>query len=256
VSNLIITIISIALVAVVALVGIFYGGQIYESYQINAMTNTLLSEAKQLNGALQAYEASNPGETVSVIMTSSGQGDAIAPQCGGFASVIRAGFLSQLPSVPNGQWPQDPNICNQNSVGRSIGSARILNCFNYQGNYGFASITPTNYTQGDGVQVILDDSFLFEGVNGGNNYASCSPTTNSVMPSFGLEDASYTNHPLVQICKTINKILGTVPPGTTLSASGLPPPTAGNDSNVHPYCRLYGNFGNPPLYGIMLDFIN
>ena len=47
---------------------------------------------KQLNGALQAYEASNPGETVSVIMTGSGQGDAIAPQCGGFASVIRAGF--------------------------------------------------------------------------------------------------------------------------------------------------------------------
>ena len=54
-ANLIITVISIALVAIAALMGAYYGGRAFMDGQARAQANTFLSQAGQLSGALNLY---------------------------------------------------------------------------------------------------------------------------------------------------------------------------------------------------------
>ncbi len=56
-SNLIITIISIALTAIVALLGVYYGGTAFSNYQIKSTALRMISDAEQIAGAWQAYNA-------------------------------------------------------------------------------------------------------------------------------------------------------------------------------------------------------
>jgi len=60
-SNLIITIISIALVAVLAIVGIFYGGAAFENGQAKAYANAIAEQAQQINNAAVQWQADNGG---------------------------------------------------------------------------------------------------------------------------------------------------------------------------------------------------
>ena len=56
-SNLIITIISIAIIAVAAIMGIYYGGVAYENGQAQAVANSIANKAKQINAAIVLYQA-------------------------------------------------------------------------------------------------------------------------------------------------------------------------------------------------------
>ncbi len=54
-SNLLVTIIAIGLVAVTVAMAAYYGGSAWEDYQAEARASTLLNEAQQLSGALSMY---------------------------------------------------------------------------------------------------------------------------------------------------------------------------------------------------------
>ena len=58
-SNLIITIISIALVAVAAIMAIFYGGVAYENAQVNAMADAIMNDSQQLLQAARLWSSLN-----------------------------------------------------------------------------------------------------------------------------------------------------------------------------------------------------
>ena len=60
-ANLIITIISIALVAVAALMGAYYGGAAFLEGQAKARANALVNKASQIGGAWVAFSASQGG---------------------------------------------------------------------------------------------------------------------------------------------------------------------------------------------------
>lgn len=64
-SNLIITIISIALVAVAALVGVYYGGQAFHSSQAKGRANALVSQVQQYLAAANLYLLDNNLEDIS-----------------------------------------------------------------------------------------------------------------------------------------------------------------------------------------------
>jgi hypothetical protein len=55
--SLIITIISIALVAALAVATIYYGGSAWSEGQINAQAGTLLNQAQQIAGAVEIHRA-------------------------------------------------------------------------------------------------------------------------------------------------------------------------------------------------------
>jgi len=60
-SNLIITIISIALVAVVALIGIWYGGGAFSNTSVTAQANTMIAQAEQISNAIRVLSLDNGG---------------------------------------------------------------------------------------------------------------------------------------------------------------------------------------------------
>jgi len=60
-SNLIITIISIALVAVVALIGIWYGGSAFSNTSVTAQANTMIAHAEQIASAMRLWSMDNGG---------------------------------------------------------------------------------------------------------------------------------------------------------------------------------------------------
>ena len=60
-SNLIVTVISIALVAVAALMGAYYGGAAYMEGMAKAQANQLIEGAKQITGAWTMYANDNGG---------------------------------------------------------------------------------------------------------------------------------------------------------------------------------------------------
>ena len=62
--SLIITLVSIVLVAGLALVGVYYLGDTVDTQQVEARTAQLLNETAQVNGALTLYSTDHPGVTV------------------------------------------------------------------------------------------------------------------------------------------------------------------------------------------------
>ena len=60
-ANLIITIISIALVAIAALMGAYYGGAAFFTGSTKAIANTIVSQASQINAAIQIWAMQRGG---------------------------------------------------------------------------------------------------------------------------------------------------------------------------------------------------
>jgi hypothetical protein len=88
-TNLIITIISIALVAVAAAMGLFYGGTAYEQANINAMATGMINESQQVLLAMRTWALNN------------GQPDANTVPSGGgtnFGTLVSAGLLTGYPT--------------------------------------------------------------------------------------------------------------------------------------------------------------
>jgi hypothetical protein len=57
--SLLVTIISIALVAILALASFYYGGPLFEQGSVTAHTSQLMAEATQIQGAVQLFYAEN-----------------------------------------------------------------------------------------------------------------------------------------------------------------------------------------------------
>lgn len=60
--QLIVAVISIALVAALAIASIFYGGKAWHDYQFRIKVATLINQAHQIEGAIRLYEADTGGK--------------------------------------------------------------------------------------------------------------------------------------------------------------------------------------------------
>ncbi|HCM83579.1 MAG TPA: hypothetical protein PKW15_01280 [Alphaproteobacteria bacterium] len=85
-ANLIITIISIALVAVAALMGAYYGGQAYMQASVKARANQIVNGAKQVAAAWQLWALDN-ASTLYGFPTAE------------FADTLVPNYLTQIPTV-------------------------------------------------------------------------------------------------------------------------------------------------------------
>ena len=93
-ANLIITIVSIALVAVAAVMAIFYGGVAFENAQYDADANAIMNEATQILQAARMWDSDNMQTDIS------GMG-AAGSQNIGISILIQKHYLSQWPSIGN-----------------------------------------------------------------------------------------------------------------------------------------------------------
>ena len=82
-ANLIITVISIALVAVAALMGAYYGGSAFMEGQAKANANSLVQGAEQIKGALTMYATNHSGSYNGAL-----SGNTLAPLVPDYLSTI------------------------------------------------------------------------------------------------------------------------------------------------------------------------
>ena len=90
-ANLIITVISIALVAVAALMGAYYGGEAYMQGQAKAKANEIVNAFEQVSAALQMFQAN--GSVLTYNLTASGY------NYGSDLSQLVPSYIQQIPSV-------------------------------------------------------------------------------------------------------------------------------------------------------------
>ena len=95
-SNLIITIISIAIVTVAVAMGIYYGGIAYENAQINATANAIVNEAQQILQAERMWA------------TDHNQPD-ICSLTGGMSTLVNQHYLSEWPYISTFESGPQPN---------------------------------------------------------------------------------------------------------------------------------------------------
>lgn len=90
-ANLIITIISIALVAVAALMGAYYGGAAFLQGQEKARANAMINGAQQIAAAIDLWRLNNGNAT---------EINASGPSA--FNFLVSQGYLTQVPQDPEG----------------------------------------------------------------------------------------------------------------------------------------------------------
>lgn len=91
--SLIITIISIALVALLALATLYYGGDAFNRGSAGALAARLINEGQQVNGAVAIYKADRAAGNIDL---------ATDEETGTTLSDLVPAYLSQLPSSFNG----------------------------------------------------------------------------------------------------------------------------------------------------------
>lgn len=92
-ANLIITIISIALVAVAAIMGVYYGGTAYQTASAKAKATAIVEAAGQVAAAWRVY-AVNHGGTSSVTLPGAGA------TCSDMYSAFTPAYLASAPALP------------------------------------------------------------------------------------------------------------------------------------------------------------
>ncbi len=96
-ANLIITVISIALVAVAALMGAYYGGSAFMDGQAKSYANTVISQAEQVSAAYQLYNINN--------------GVSSGPS-GFVGNYLVPNYIQQMPSPPEAiKFSPGSNFC-------------------------------------------------------------------------------------------------------------------------------------------------
>ena len=119
--NLIVAVISIALIAAMAAASIFYGGEAFGSGTAQAQASTLINNGQQVGGAQQLYMIDNSGNRANAIsvLNSNGYLQALptAPD-----SVIETGAAWEIDST--GQYAfialDDDNTGQQNSAAETV----------------------------------------------------------------------------------------------------------------------------------------
>ncbi len=119
--SLIITIISIALVAALAAASLYYGGDAFNSGSAEANASTLVNQGQQLLGAVELYKAQNGGT---------------APAT--YADLTGEGFLQSMPtfseSIASDTWADE--IESGAVVGFSVSGVNDAVCDEIEDQYG------------------------------------------------------------------------------------------------------------------------
>ena len=206
-SNLIVTIISIALVAVATIMAAFYGGTAYSNYQINATANAIMNEAQQILQAERMWSTNNNQPDISGMGTAGASGT-------GMSMLVASGTLTTWPALAGGigmstsltnPGPQ-PYI---QGVGSTTTATGVFDygCWSIQGYDGKLLRIPF---ANNGSNYVL---YMFN-----VNSPTASPCTTT---SGSWNVAGMVSHPIVLIAKAINTALNQGVKGST-QASGLP----------------------------------
>jgi len=124
--NLIITLISIALIAIVAVAALYNGGDAFRQGSANASAAQLVNAGQQISAANILYANDNSGAYATSLENDLTAGGA---------------YLSSEPRVPNGFSINDDITGNVITVTSSDPAAEICEAVNKQGGYDEASLT-------------------------------------------------------------------------------------------------------------------
>jgi len=218
VSNLIITIISIALIAVIAIAGIYYGGTALTQSQGKIYASTLMAQSRQLMAINTQYMLDHGFSTFNDFGPDAPVVDNYLQGRMPILSldVESQGISGAASPTLNSAGTRHHMTCN----GASGQFSDALNGYQVQGSRANGNIF--------GANVIL--------------YAFGAPPS-SACGIVGAQDfapASMTNHPLVQMCAALNAMT-TLPAGLTYSASGLPEAPGGVTWGAPFYLDYYNN---------------
>jgi hypothetical protein len=139
--SLIITIISIALVAALALATLYYGGSAFNKGAAGAVAARLINEGQQVNGAVALYKADIGAGSTAAVVTD-------------LAGLVTEGYLSSVPAdfagtttLASGQVTADVTTEVAAEVTKRAGSATV---------FGVIAATPGNDGV-DGIPGTADD---------------------------------------------------------------------------------------------------
>jgi hypothetical protein len=121
-ANLIITIIAIALVAVAALMGAYYGGTAFNQGQDRARASALMNQAAQIQAAVQLLIA-NENETVATVIVADLDGTT-------YGDV----YMAALPVLENVAWAFD-GAGNVNWPGAGVITEEMCDVINTQNGF-------------------------------------------------------------------------------------------------------------------------
>jgi hypothetical protein len=196
-ANLIITIIGIALIAIVAIAGIFYGGSSFTGSQAKAWANAMANQNQQLLAAANNWSVDHGGDIFSDV---------------GIGDLYNQGYLSAWPV--NVAWQPKPAGA---GGGFSTGTYD-LGCYDANG---YQGLLQKSLCTSNGVNLIFYAIRLNDPVSG-----ACGSLNAGY--GYGFENANYANHPMVQLAIAVNQITGAVPATATIAPSGVPyQPTSG-----------------------------
>lgn len=192
-SNLIITIMSIALAAIVAIAGVLYVANVMPSSQGNIWANEMLNQNQQIWAAFNIYSSNNGGANFSTV---------------NFSGLVNQGYLSAWPELIMFAPHSNNGSFTTGQYDNSV-SAPCLTVNGYTMKFVRAGVVLNN-------QNALYFAFLLNDPYNG----TCSAA--NAGNGYGFENAKYSNHPTVLLAKAVNKITGAVPASATIAASGLP----------------------------------
>lgn len=204
-SNLIITIISIALVTVAAIAATWYGGQALSGSQSQVLANMLINQTQQLFAINNAYMVNNVYSSYNDFHQDdpfiAGYGTA-----GSRVPILQLSATGGSNSTNNG-YPLNTSNLNHSGCG-PLNKPAYLNGYQV-------------YSLRTSVNIFSKNSIVY-GMVGTSANSSC----NQSNIGLDLSQASMAQHPLVQMCLKINTQANLPTSGLTYTASGLPYITA------------------------------
>ena len=195
-TNLIVTIISIALIAIAAVMGIYYGGVAYGNAQVNAIASTIMNDATQLLVAERLWATNHNCPDISCMGTAGTSGT-------GISALINDKELSTWPSlggfVTNAAGTKggpQPWIGAPGAAGTVSTGAYDLGCYSLNGSKGFFSRFLFAYQSKNYVAYAFAANIPYT--------APC----NTINTSSDYTSANAANDPAVLIAGIINKTYG------------------------------------------------
>ena len=206
-ANLIVTIIGIALLAILAIGGIMYVTPSMDNGQAQSWANAMISQEQQLMSASTAYSVDHGGADFSTF---------------GFSALINNGYLSAWP--PLAMMPPMPStgsFTTGNNDLNNVANSFSAVCPPVNGYQGFFGRWACAYNGINAISFYMKLNDPYNAACGGQNAGL----------GYGFENAKYANHPYVALARAVNKITGAVPAAATIAGSGLPYYPAGSDAS-------------------------
>lgn len=206
-TNLLITILSIALTGMISVMVIYYGNSSYQYWTDQSRATTLIQQSKQLYSLANQYMldkalGSYADFNISSMYNSSGYFSGIPP-------------IITLPPFPNTGNNSTATFIQNFKSDLSTGA-------DFDEGKGYVNRTTCNL---NGTNIIFYRFFINDPVTGGWT------TTN------GFWNSARTSHPVIRMCQALNTLVG-LPAGLSYAASGIP--YAPSDSTLSTACSGSG----------------